>query len=542
MTVVSVTAANDAPGPITRYVSDASGLRFHEAEHKIQWTKEEENSNEVSAGNVIEVLPDQKLQQFDGLGGSFMRGGAQVLNAMPETVQHDILTDLFDQHKGAAFAIGKVPIGACDFGVPTWYTYADTPQEEDLPLFSLQHDIINDDGSNAAYIPYVQAAQRVAGRPLRLEATLDYLPQWMLNSTVGLPAAELNTTLYSAIANYYYKYATHMAAHGVPVEFMSLFNELTDSYMNASYENTRTLLVDYVAPLFKKQAAMAAGDSTVPPPPKLTWTEKFGRRVTQDSSPSFYEMEGVQDATDVVFYHGYDCNYGPAEDMGWQCSFTEGPAESNALNTTCPYLQSSAEAMAQFYADYGRNRTVWMSEVCYASEFGDYNTSSSGCPPLPRPDFDDAMQWGDMLFADFNTVGANGWIYWNLILDPSGGPWLNSPEHNDPDPNEQQPVVIADPATGTYQLTGVYYAMAHFSKFIPTGSSRRIAMATPDGATYPTLQYSAFVTEQDEGATVTVVLMNRDYQPRSVTLQVAGFRSAPMDVPPIAFVTMQFRL
>ena len=46
------------------------------------------------------------------MGGSFMRAGSKLFNLMPESVQDNILIDLFDQDKGAAFAIGKVPIGA----------------------------------------------------------------------------------------------------------------------------------------------------------------------------------------------------------------------------------------------------------------------------------------------------------------------------------------------------------------------------------------------------------------------------------------------
>ncbi len=55
---------------------------------------------------------------------------------------------------------------------------------------------------------------------------------------------------------------------------------------------------------------------------------------------------------------------------------------------------------------------------------------NTGCAPLPRYDFQDAMQWGAMLYADFLIVQASGWIYWNMILDTTGGPWLISPEHN----------------------------------------------------------------------------------------------------------------
>ncbi len=194
----------------------------------------------------------------------------------------------------------------------------------------------------------------------------------MLNSSTPLPAADINTTTLDALANYYLKYFQALKASGIDVEFLSLFNENPDSYTAASDQNVHDLLVNHVAPLFRTQ----------PNAPKLTWTEKFGRTVTAEDSGAFYEMNGVQENTDMIFYHGYDCNYGLADGMGWQC---------NELNTTCPHLKESAALMRTFYEKYGRNRPLWMTEVCYASEFGDYNTSK-GCPSLPRYDFQDGMQ------------------------------------------------------------------------------------------------------------------------------------------------------
>ena len=45
------------------------------------------------------------------MGGSFMRGGSTLFNKMNTEAQDGIMTALFDQHDGAAFVLGKVPIG-----------------------------------------------------------------------------------------------------------------------------------------------------------------------------------------------------------------------------------------------------------------------------------------------------------------------------------------------------------------------------------------------------------------------------------------------
>jgi glucosylceramidase len=369
------------------------------------------------------------------------------------------------------------------------------------------------------FIPYVQRAMKAAGRELLLEATMDYPPWWMLNTSTPLPSADLNSTYLEALANYYLKYVQALSENGINLEVLSLFNENPDSYIAASNENCQKLLVDYLGPLFKNYKGM----------PKLTWTEKFSRRITAEETPAFYEMEGVEEYTDVIFYHGYDCNYGPAEGLGWQC---------DGLNTTCPYLADASKTIRDFYEKYGKNRTLWMTEVCYASEFGDYN-ETKGCAKLPRLDFQDMTQWGDMLFADFNIVGANGWIYWNMILDMTGGPWLVSPEHNDPDPNPQQPVIVADPSTGRYYKTGVYYAMTHFGRFITPGSVRVGLDSSEDIPV--TVSSTAFFDENS--GTMVLVMMNKGSDAEIVNLEYGPSlksSSAQLRLDPISISTFIF--
>jgi glucosylceramidase len=107
-----------------------------------------------------------------------------------------------------------------------------------------------------------------------------------------------------------------------------------------------------------------------------------------------------------------------------------------------------------------------MSEVCYAYEAGTPKSMK-----LPRYDFEDGDFWGQQIFNDLENY-ASAWIYWNMILDEKGGPWAVSPIHGNPDPNIQQPVVIINRATGRVSYTGLFYYLAHFSKFVRPGGVR----------------------------------------------------------------------
>ena len=63
---------------------------------------------------------------------------------------------------------------------------------------------------------------------------------------------------------------------------------------------------------------------------------------------------------------------------------------------------------------------LWMTELCHG-----YIVKTPREPALPRHDFEDGDYWGNMIFSDLES-GASAWIYWNMILDEKGGPWLVS--------------------------------------------------------------------------------------------------------------------
>jgi hypothetical protein len=94
----------------------------------------------------------------------------------------------------------------------------------------------------------------------------------------------------------------------------------------------------------------------------------------------------------------YDCNYGVVDGQyingGWMC---------DNLNTTCPRLDESAALLRDFIGQFAPNKPVWLTELCYATEFGDYNVSL-GCAPIPRLDFQDAMQWGMLVIGDSSKI------------------------------------------------------------------------------------------------------------------------------------------
>lgn len=69
-----------------------------------------------------------------------------------------------------------------------------------------------------------------------------------------------------------------------------------------------------------------------------------------------------------------------------------------------------------------------------------------------------------MSILDDLRHSVSGWIDWNLYLDLTGGPnWVK---------NFVDAPIIVDRDKQTFYKQPTYYALAHFTKFIPRGSVR----------------------------------------------------------------------
>lgn len=97
------------------------------------------------------------------------------------------------------------------------------------------------------------------------------------------------------------------------------------------------------------------------------------------------------------------------------------------------------------------------------------------------------------IFQDLNNYVV-GWIDWNLCLDPQGGPnWAY---------NFVDAPILVYGEDDEFIKQPMFYAMGHFSKFIPRGSRKIRAARRSLG----TLENLAVLTPRD---TIVVVIQNR---------------------------------
>lgn len=355
-----------------------------------------------------------RYQEMAGFGASFLEAGLICINSLPPAQQEAVLRALFDPEAGAGFSAMKTTLAGTDFmAAGPWYTYDDTPGDVELKHFSIARDLAPN-GS----ITFIKRARRY-GRFV-LQAPMDYPPDWMLYDVNK--NQDVNPAYYDSLAHYYLKYLQEYQKHDVFIDYLSLFNE-PSVYTKIPYNEIAELLKNHVGPLFRKE-----GVNT-----RIQLSEAPQRAVAYEQYPKVLDDPKARPYVSALAYHGYDM-----KDF----------ARISELHQRYPGLP------------------LWETEICWC-----YICGAPKAVPLPRYDWEDGDFWGNQIFGDVEA-SASAWIYWNMILDAKGGPWMVSPIHQDPDPNAQHPLVVIDRDSKKVTYTAAYYYLAHFSKFVRPGVVR----------------------------------------------------------------------
>ena len=352
------------------------------------------------------------FQSIDGFGASFNEAGMICLNSLNKETQDSVFKMLFDPDSGAGYTLMKSPVAACDFAsAGPWYTYNDTPGDTLMEHFTIKRDL----GPNGL-ITFIKKASKYG--KFEIESPMDFAPDWMY---YGLKHGEkrIKPEYYNALARYYSKYLQAYKANGITINYLVLFNESDNvnpnqGYSDVSYKAMGKMIKKHVVPRLRTD-----GLST-----KIQLGETCFRYDGLIKFPVVLDDPESRQHISKLAVHGYD----------WD-------------------KFSSLTDLHNQYPDL----PIWMTEVCYVK--------------LPVYDFADGEYWGNTIMNDMKNW-VSGWIYWNMILDQNGGPWLTSPEHSDPDNNHQHPVVIINRNTKEVAYTGLYYYLAHFSKFVKPGAYR----------------------------------------------------------------------
>lgn len=367
-------------------------------------------SDERPAFASVFVNSAVQYQPIEGFGGAFTEAAALVFAALPPPRQAELLRAYFDPVMGHGYTLCRTHINSCDFSRGN---YAYVPEEDpDLRGFSIARD-------REALIPLIQAAQRAAGRPIKLLASPWSPPAWMKTNGRMTGGGKLKPEFRRAWAEYYCRYVHAYAAEGLPIWGLTVQNEpeAVQTWESCLYsgEEERDFVRDYLGPTL---AQYGLDDVRL-----LIWDHNRDRMVERAAL-----VLNDPDAARYVWgtaFHWYEgdnfANVQALHDLfpTKQLLFTEGCQEGG------PHLGE------------------WAVGERYA-----------------RSLINDLNRW---------TVG---WIDWNLLLDVTGGP-----NHVD---NLCSAPILADTATGELHYQSSYYAIGHFARFVQTGARRVLCAVSAD--------------------------------------------------------------
>jgi glucosylceramidase len=109
-------------------------------------------------------------QTILGFGGCFNELGWEALQSLNMEEQRNILAALFDTLSGCCFSMCRMPIGANDYAVD-WYSHNEVPDDYGMDSFSIRRDELR-------LIPYINRAQEF-NPGLKIWASPWCPPSWM---------------------------------------------------------------------------------------------------------------------------------------------------------------------------------------------------------------------------------------------------------------------------------------------------------------------------------------------------------------------------
>lgn len=351
----------------------------------------------------------RRFQTLEGFGGAFTEAAAVAWQQLGPAQRAAVLRDCFDPARGHGYMLCRVHMNSCDFSLGN-YAHVETPGDTDLASFSIARD-------QQALIPFIQAAQQVAGRPLKLLVSPWSPPPWMKTNGQMNQGGRLLPQYANAWARCFVRFIQAYQDAGVPVWGVSVQNEpdATQRWDSCLYsaEEERDFVRDHLGP---ELAAAGLGHVRI-----VIWDHNRDLMVER-ASVVLSDPEAARYVWGTGFHWYGEDHFDHVQLLhdAWpdkQLLFTEGCQEGG------PHLGS------------------WDLGERYA-----------------RSMINDLNRW---------TVG---WIDWNLLLDQSGGP-----NHVG---NLCSAPILADTDNDRLLHQSSYFYLGHFSRFIQPGARRVLCAAT----------------------------------------------------------------
>ncbi|KAL3841983.1 hypothetical protein ACJMK2_020059 [Sinanodonta woodiana] len=381
-------------------------------------------------GVNFNVNPLKTYQTIIGFGGAFTDATGINVMSLPEGAQEKWLKSYFSS-EGIQYSIGRIPMASCDFSTYP-YSYDNTSGDFEMTKFSLQYEDMH------YKIPLMTQAVKMLkedGRNILFFGSPWSAPAWMKTNDdmtgYGTLKGPQGGPYYKAWAEYFVHFIREYQSRGIEVWGVTAQNEPSDGYIHG----------------FPFQA--------------MGWTPEQQRDfIANDLGPAL-EENGFGDVKIMIL-----------DDQRIFLPYWADKVLSNS--TAAKYVSGIAihwyeDPLVPVLAldsthDMFPDKFIFGTEACIEPIVDKRDTVALG-------DWSRAERYAKDILQDLQHW-VTGWTDWNMALDMQGGPnWVS---------NFVDSPVIVNKEKGEFYKQPMFYAMGHFSKFVPPGSVR-VAMEAVSG-------------------------------------------------------------
>ena len=370
------------------------------------------------APDAIVLNPEKRFQEILGFGAAFTDAACNTLNRLAPADRAKLFHQLFHPTQ-IGLSVCRTCIGSSDYATKA-YSYCDGEADPELKRFSIEHD-------RACITPILREARQV-NPDLFLFSSPWSPPGWM-KANGSMLGGSMRREFMPSYANYFLKFLRAYEAEGVPVQAITIQNEVDtdqDGRMPACIwpqEYEADFVRNHLGPLFRQNAVET----------KIWLIDHnynlWGRAIGELETP------GVRDFANAIAWHGY---------------------------------VGKPEWMDRVHASYPDTEMYW----------------TEGGPDYTDPAYaTDCANWGKT-FADILRNCCRSITAWNFALDERGRPNIG--------PFNCGGLVTIHSETNAIRYSGQFWALAHYSQFVRRGARRfesqskspdlsHVAFANPDG-------------------------------------------------------------
>lgn len=421
-------------------------VEFVETVQEQPWQVKTLTANPASTTASLKVTTETK-RTFEGFGSCFNELGMKAILQASPADQEKIFDQLFGKTGDCRFNLCRLPIGANDYALD-WYSFDEHDEDYDLEQFSIERDM-------EYIIPYIKAALK-RNPDIVLTASPWSPPTWMKTIKVyNNGTIRWEPKVLTAYANYFVKFVKAYQEAGITIHQVHVQNEVVADQKFPSCVWTgaelRDFIGQYLGPAFEKAGLTTEiwlGTINAPEPYK-----EIMKNETQ--SYDVYASTVLRDPDAYRYTAG----------VGYQW------AGKNAIQRTVEAYPEKRFLQTENECGNGQNTWLFAQYV--------YN-----------------------LFRHYIVNGANGYMYWNAVLQPGGkSTW-----------GWGQNAMITVDEQGAITYNPEFYVMKHFSHYIQKGAKRLVTTG------HDTADAVAF--ENPDGS-IAVVIANNVSDDHAICLDVA---------------------